>query len=60
MQGIFVASRADLERYLGFVEAHALAPPIDRAFEGLSAARQAFAHLLTGRSVGNVVIRVSG
>jgi NADPH:quinone reductase-like Zn-dependent oxidoreductase len=60
VQGIFVGSRAELERYLGFVETHALEPLIDRVFGGLSAARHAFAYLLTGRHVGKVVIRVSG
>jgi NADPH:quinone reductase-like Zn-dependent oxidoreductase len=59
VQGIFVGSRADLERYLGFVETHALTPFIDRVFEGLSTARQAFAYLLSGKHVGKVVIRVS-
>ncbi len=60
VQGTFVGSRVELERYLGFVEVHALVPTIDRVFEGLSAARHAFAHLLMGRHVGKVVIRVSG
>jgi NADPH:quinone reductase-like Zn-dependent oxidoreductase len=59
VQGIFVGSRADLVRYLGFVETHALAPVIDRVFEGVLAARQACAYLLSGRHVGKVVIRVS-
>ena len=35
MQGIFVGSRADLERYLRFVETHAIEPIIDRVFDGL-------------------------
>jgi NADPH:quinone reductase-like Zn-dependent oxidoreductase len=59
VQGIFVGSRTDLLRYLGFVETHALTPLIDRLFEGLSDARRAFAYLLSGRHVGKVVIRVS-
>jgi NADPH:quinone reductase-like Zn-dependent oxidoreductase len=59
VQGIFVGSRADLQRYLSFVEAHAIQPVIDRVFEGLSTARRAFAYLLTGRHLGKVVIRVS-
>lgn len=59
VQGVFVGSRAEFERYLHFVEAHATAPIIDRVFEGLSAARHAFAYLLSGQHVGKVVIRVS-
>ena len=59
VQGIFVGSRVDLERYLRFVEAHAIEPIIDRVFVGLSTARHAFAHLLTGRHLGKVVVRVS-
>ena len=60
VQGIFVGSRVELERYLGFIETHAIEPVIDRVFEGLSATRQAFAYLLTGRHLGKVVVRVSG
>ena len=59
VQGVFVGSRADLLRFIGFVETHALRPLIDRVFEGLSTARQAFAYLLSGRHVGKIVIRVS-
>jgi NADPH:quinone reductase-like Zn-dependent oxidoreductase len=59
VQGIFVGSRADLLRYLDFVETHALVPLIDRVFEGVSAARHAFAHLVSGRHVGKVVVRVA-
>jgi len=60
VQGIFVGSRVELERYLGFVETHRLEPLIDRAFEGFSASRHAFAYLLTGRHMGKIVIRASG
>jgi len=59
VQGVFVGSRAEFERYLHFVETHAIEPVIDRVFEGLSAARHAFAYLLSGRHMGKVVIRVS-
>lgn len=59
VQGIFVGSRADLARYVAFVEAHAIEPVIDRVFEGLRSARAAFAHLVGGRHVGKIVIRVS-
>ena len=58
VQGVFVGSRAELERYVAFVEAHRIHPLIDRVFEGLAAARQAFAYLVTGRHLGKVVIRV--
>jgi hypothetical protein len=34
-------------------------PIIDRVFEGLAAARHAFAYLLSGRHLGKVVIRVA-
>jgi NADPH:quinone reductase-like Zn-dependent oxidoreductase len=59
VQGIFVGSRGDLERYLTFVQTHAIDPVIDRVFEGLSATRHAFAYLTTGRHLGKVVIRFS-
>jgi NADPH:quinone reductase-like Zn-dependent oxidoreductase len=59
VQGVFVGSRAEYERYLQFVEAHALAPIVDRVFDGLSSARHAFAYLLSGQHLGKVVIRVS-
>jgi NADPH:quinone reductase-like Zn-dependent oxidoreductase len=58
VQGIFVGSRATFERYLAFVETHGIRPTIDRVFE-LSAARQAFAYLLTGRHLGKVVVRIA-
>jgi NADPH:quinone reductase-like Zn-dependent oxidoreductase len=59
VQGVFVGSRADLDRYLRFVEAHAIEPTIDRVFEDITEARQAFAHLLTGRHLGKIVVRIS-
>ena len=59
VQGIFAGSRVEFETYLRFVEAHAIEPIIDRVFEGLAAARDAFAHLLSGRHLGKVVIRVA-
>jgi Zinc-binding dehydrogenase len=59
VQGIFVGSRADLVRYLEFVERHAIEPVIDRVFDGLRSARAAFAHLVGGHHVGKVVIRVA-
>jgi NADPH:quinone reductase-like Zn-dependent oxidoreductase len=59
LQGIFVGSRADLARYLAFVEAHGIAPVIDRVFEGLASARDAFASLIAARHVGKLVIRVA-
>ncbi len=60
LHGIFVGSRAELEHYVAFVAAHAIAPVIDRVFDGLGSARQAFAHLVAGRHLGKVVIRVAG
>ena len=59
VQGVFVGSRVDFESYLRFVEVHAIEPIIDRVFEGLAAARHAFAYLLSGRHLGKVVIRVA-
>jgi NADPH:quinone reductase-like Zn-dependent oxidoreductase len=59
VQGLFVGSRAELGRYLAFVTSNDIHPVIDRVFEGLTAARHAFAHLLTGRHLGKVVIGVS-
>ena len=59
VHGIFVGNRAQLERYVSFVEANALEPVIDRVFEGLSSARHAFAYFLAKRHLGKVVVRVS-
>lgn len=59
VQGVFVGSRAELERYVSFVAAHAIRPVIDRVFDGLATARHAFAYLLAGRHVGKIVIRVA-
>jgi NADPH:quinone reductase-like Zn-dependent oxidoreductase len=60
VQGVFVGCRVELERYLRFVETHRLAPIIDRVFDGLATARHAFAHMLAGRHLGKIVVRVSG
>jgi NADPH:quinone reductase-like Zn-dependent oxidoreductase len=59
VQGIFVGSRAELERYVSFVAANAIKPVIDRVFDGLETARHAFAYLLAGQHIGKIVIRVS-
>ena len=59
VQGIFVGSHAELERYVSFVAANAIKPVIDRVFEGLASARHAFAYLLAGRHLGKIVIRVA-
>jgi NADPH:quinone reductase-like Zn-dependent oxidoreductase len=59
LHGIFVGSRAELERYVAFVAAHRIAPVIDHVFDGLASARQAFAHLVTGRHLGKIVIRLA-
>ncbi len=59
LHGIFVASRAELERYVAFVAARGVAPVIGRIFDGLDSARHAFAHLVAGRRVGKLVIRIA-
>ena len=59
LHGIFVGSRAELGRYVAFVAAHAIAPVIDRVFDGLGSARHAFAHLVAGRHLGKIVIRIA-
>ncbi len=59
VHGLFVGSRAELERYVAFVDSNGIHPVIDRVFEGLTSARHAFVHLLTGRHLGKVVIGVS-
>ncbi len=56
LQGIFVGSRAELGRYVAFVAAHRIAPVIDRVFDGLGSARQAFADLVAGAHLGKIVI----
>jgi NADPH:quinone reductase-like Zn-dependent oxidoreductase len=58
IQGMFVGSRAELERCVTFVTSNRIQPVIDRTFENLTAARHAFVHLLTGKHVGKVVVRV--
>ena len=59
LPGIFVGSRVELGRYVAFVAAHRIAPVIDRVFDGLGSARQAFAHLVTGGHLGKIVIRLT-
>lgn len=59
IHGIFVGSRAELDRYVAFVAQHRIAPVIDHVFDGLAAARHAFAHLVSGRHLGKVVIGIS-
>jgi NADPH:quinone reductase-like Zn-dependent oxidoreductase len=59
LHGIFVGSRSELERYLAFVADRRIAPVVDRVFEGLGSARQAFAHLVSGQHLGKIVINVS-
>jgi NADPH:quinone reductase-like Zn-dependent oxidoreductase len=59
IQGIFVGSRTELERCVAFVASNGIHPVIDRVFERITAARHAFAHLVTGRHLGKVVIGVS-
>jgi D-arabinose 1-dehydrogenase-like Zn-dependent alcohol dehydrogenase len=59
LHGIFVGRRAELDRYIAFVAAHRIAPVIDRVFDGLGSARQAFAYLVTGEHLGKIVIRLT-
>lgn len=59
LHGIFVGSRAELERLLAFVAEHRISPVIDRIFDGLETAREAFAHLAGGGHIGKVVIRLA-
>jgi NADPH:quinone reductase-like Zn-dependent oxidoreductase len=59
LHGIFVGSRAELGRYVAFVAAHHIAPVIDRVFDGLGSARQAFAHLVTARHLGKIILRLT-
>jgi NADPH:quinone reductase-like Zn-dependent oxidoreductase len=59
LQGVFVGSHADLQHLVRFVEVHAIDPIVDHVFDRLSAARAAFAYLLTGEHLGKIVVRVS-
>lgn len=59
LHGVFVGSRAELERLLAFVAEHRTAPVIDRVFDGLETAREAFARLAAGDHIGKLVIRVA-
>jgi NADPH:quinone reductase-like Zn-dependent oxidoreductase len=59
LHGIFVGSRAELDRYVAFIAAHRIAPVIDCVFDGLGSGRQAFAHLVTGGHLGKIVIRLA-
>lgn len=58
LQGVFVGSRAELERLIAFVAAHRIEPVIYRVFDGLVSARAAFADLVLGRHLGKIVIRL--
>jgi NADPH:quinone reductase-like Zn-dependent oxidoreductase len=55
VQGVFVGSRETFSKLLGFVEAHALRPDIDRVF-AWSDARAAFEYLASGRQFGKIVV----
>ena len=57
MQGIFVGSRAMLERLASFVEEHRIKPVIDRVF-GFDQAIDAYKYLATAQHFGKVVIKV--
>jgi NADPH:quinone reductase-like Zn-dependent oxidoreductase len=59
LHGVFVDSRSELQRYVAFVVGHQIAPVIDRVFDGISSARQAFAHLIAGQHLGKIVLRLT-
>jgi NADPH:quinone reductase-like Zn-dependent oxidoreductase len=57
LNGIYVGPRIEFEAMNQFLEAHAIAPVVDRVFE-MSQAEQAFEYLASGSHFGKVVIRV--
>ena len=60
LHGIFVGNRAELDHLIAFVAENRIAPVIDRVFDGLGSAREAFARLAGGRHMGKIVIRAGG
>ena len=56
LQGIFVGSRAMLERFAAAVEEHKILPVIDKVF-GFDQAVDAYKHLAAGKHFGKVVIK---
>jgi NADPH:quinone reductase-like Zn-dependent oxidoreductase len=56
LQGIFVGSRAMLERFAAAVEEHKILPVIDRVF-GFEQAIDAYRHLAASQHFGKVVIK---
>ncbi len=59
LQGITTGSRAILEDLCRFVDAHRIAPVVDRVF-AFGEARAAYEHLAASRHFGKVVIDVAG
>lgn len=57
IKGIFVGSRAMLERFASFVEEHRIKPVIDRVF-GFDQAIDAYKYLAEAQHFGKVVIKV--
>lgn len=55
--GVRVGSRRDAERLAAFAAVAKLRPAIDSGFD-FASARQAYAHLATGRHVGKVVVEL--
>lgn len=58
MLGSTMASRADVENLLAFVNQHEIVPRVDRVFD-LDEIADAHRHLESARQVGKVVLRVS-
>ena len=57
VQGVMVGHRAGFEAMNRAIDAHQLRPVVDRVFP-FAEAREAFAHLASGRHLGKVVIRI--
>jgi NADPH:quinone reductase-like Zn-dependent oxidoreductase len=58
MVGIYVGSRAMLEKVMRFVEAAQVQPVVDRVF-AFDQAREAYRHMESGSHFGKVVIAVA-
>lgn len=57
VQGVMVGHRAGFEAMNRAIAAHEMRPVVDRVFP-FAEAREAFAHLASGRHLGKVVIRI--
>ena len=54
-----VPDRVGLTRLAGYVDAGKVRPVVDRSFDGLESAVEAFEYLETGHAKGKVLIRIS-